>query len=59
MMQRHFIQQNDMQKMSGTRWREFLQALAKPATRVHNYRNLTTSLVDETIGRIDCRPCDE
>ncbi len=59
MMQRHFIKQSDMQKLPGTRWHEFLRILAKPAARVHNYRNLTMSLVDETISSLDCKPCDE
>ena len=58
-MQRHFIKQSDMQRLPGTRWREFLRALAKPATRVHNYRHLTMRMVDETINRLDCKPCDE
>ena len=39
---------------TGFRWREALKALAKPATRVHNYRNLHRTMFYDAMCEIDC-----
>jgi len=36
-------------------WRAALRALAMPATRVHNYRNLHRTMFYDAIGEIDCK----
>ena len=38
----------------GFRWREALKALAMPATRVHNYRNLHRHMFYDAMCELDC-----
>jgi hypothetical protein len=37
------------------RWRKAFEALALPAMRVHNYRNLHRTMFYDTIGEFDCK----
>lgn len=37
------------------RWRKAIKALAMPATRVHNYRNLHRTMFYDTICELDCK----
>ncbi len=36
------------------KWRQVLTALATPAVRVHNFRNLRTAIVYEALCQYDC-----
>ena len=38
----------------GPQWRAALEALAMPATRVHNYRNLHRTMFYEAMCEVDC-----
>ena len=38
------------------KWRQVLAALATPAVRVHNFRNLRTAIVYDTLSQYDS--CD-
>ena len=37
------------------RWRDALVALAGPATRVHNYRNLRSAAFYDAMSELDCK----
>ena len=39
------------------KWRQVLTALATPAVRIHNFRNLRTTIVYDTLSLYD--RCDE
>lgn len=39
----------------GSRWRKALTALALPATRVHNYRNLHKTMFYDALCELDCK----
>ena len=42
------------------KWRQVLTALATPAVRIHNFRNLRTAIVYDTLSRYDsCDQSDE
>jgi len=38
-------------------WRNALKALAAPATRVHRYRNLRTTIVHHVTSTLDSKDC--
>ena len=38
----------------GPQWRAALKTLAKPATRVHNYRNLHRNMFYDAVCELDC-----
>lgn len=45
----------DLHNLQKPRWRDALVALAAPATRVHEYRNLHKSMFYEVLCDIDCK----
>ena len=45
----------DLSNLPKPRWRDALIALAAPATRVHQYRNLHRSMFYESVCQIDCK----
>lgn len=48
----------DWHNLPKPRWRDALAALARPAERVHAYRNLRTRAMDAAMAatyRVDCR----
>ena len=45
----------DLNNLPKPRWRDALVALAAPALRVHNYRNLHTSMFYEAVDDVDCK----
>jgi len=45
----------DLHNLAKPRWRDALTALASPATRVHEYRNLHKSMFYEALCEIDCK----
>ena len=47
----------DLRNRPGTRWRSALLALAKPATRMHKYRNLHRTIFYDTMCELDCKDC--
>ncbi len=44
----------DLRGNKGSRWRAVLKALAMPATRVHNYRNLHRNMFYDAVCELDC-----
>ena len=44
----------EQRQQSGLRWRAALQALALPARRVHNYRNLHKTMFYDALCELDC-----
>lgn len=44
----------DLRHRLSNRWRLALMALAKPATRMHNYRNLHRTMFYDTMCEVDC-----
>jgi len=44
----------DLSNLPKPRWRDALVALALPALRVHNYRNLHKSMFYEAVCDVDC-----
>ena len=51
--QRH-ANRADLRDRPGARWRAALKSLAKPAVRVHNYRNLHKAMFYEAVYHLDC-----
>ena len=47
----------DPRNRPGTPWRLALMALAKPAMRMHKYRNLHKSMFYERMCELDCNDC--
>jgi hypothetical protein len=45
----------DLHNPPKPRWRDALKALASPATRVHEYRNLHRSMFYEATRELDCQ----
>lgn len=45
----------DLHNPPKPRWRDALRALVRPATRVHQYRNLHRSMFYDVMGEIDCK----
>ena len=45
----------DLHNLQKPRWRDALVALAAPAKRVHEYRNLHKSMFYEALCDIDCK----
>lgn len=45
----------DLSNLPKPRWRDALIALAAPATRLHQYRNLRTAMFDEATRDLDCK----
>ena len=45
----------DLHNLPKPRWRDALKALAAPATRVHQYRNLHKAMFYEAVCQIDCK----
>ena len=45
----------DLHNPEKPRWRDALLALAAPATRVHEYRNLHRSMFYEALCDLDCK----
>ena len=45
----------DLSNPPKPRWRDALRALAAPATRVHQYRNLHKAMFYEAVCEIDCK----
>ena len=45
----------DWHNLPKPRWRDALMALARPATRVHRYRNLRSAIFYEAIDGVDCK----
>ena len=48
----------DLRKLPATRWRAALMALALPAARVHNYRNLHRTMFYEAMCDLDEKDCE-
>ncbi len=44
----------DLHNQPKPKWRDALMALALPATRVHQYRNLHKSMFYEAMRDVDC-----
>ena len=42
----------------GPHWRAALKALAMPATRVHNYRNLHRNMFYDAVCELDSEECE-
>jgi hypothetical protein len=40
---------------TGSRWRAVIKALALPATRMHNYRNLHRTMFYDAVCELDCK----
>jgi hypothetical protein len=47
----------DLRNRPSTRWRLALLALAKPATRMHKYRNLHRTIFYDTMCELDGKDC--
>ena len=45
----------DVRRDLKPKWREAFKALAMPATRVHNYRNLHRTMFYDAVCELDCR----
>jgi hypothetical protein len=45
----------DVTDFSRPRWREAFKALALPAMRMHNYRNLHRTMFYDAVCELDCR----
>jgi hypothetical protein len=45
----------DVSDFSRPRWREAFKALALPAMRMHNYRNLHRTMFYDAVCELDCR----
>jgi hypothetical protein len=45
----------DLRGEVSTRWRAAFKALALPAARVHNYRNLHRSMFYDAMSDLDCK----
>ena len=45
----------DLHSPEKPRWRDALRALASPAMRVHEYRNLHKSMFYEALCDLDCK----
>ncbi|MDH3613109.1 MAG: hypothetical protein OEU90_04625 [Gammaproteobacteria bacterium] len=45
----------DLHNLPKPTWREALKALASPATRVHEYRNLHKTMFYEALRDLDCK----
>jgi len=45
----------DLHNLEKPSWRDALVALAAPATRVHEYRNLHKSMFYEALCEVDCK----
>ena len=43
----------DLRRPKGGAWRAVLNVLAKPATRVHNYRNLHSAMLQDAMSFYD------
>ena len=54
-MKTHFYDRVDLHNLPKPRWRDALKALASPATRVHEYRNLHTAMLYDAVGQLDCK----
>lgn len=53
-MKKHDGNRVDLRANQGSRWRAALRALAMPATRVHNYRNLHRTMFYDAMCDLDC-----
>ncbi len=47
----------DLRSLPATRWRAALKALALPAARVHNYRNLHKTMFYDAMCDLDEKDC--
>jgi len=45
----------DLHNPPKPRWRDALKALALPATRIHDYRNLHREMFYEAVCEFDCK----
>lgn len=45
----------DLSNQAKPRWRDALMALASPATRIHQYRNLHKSMFYAAVCELDCK----
>lgn len=54
-MKTHFYDRVDLHNLPKPRWRDALKALASPATRVHQYRNLHKAMFYEAVCQLDCK----
>jgi len=45
----------DLHNPPKPRWRDALKALARPATRVHDYRNLHRAMFYDAVCEFDCK----
>lgn len=55
MMKDQHADRADLRGRPGARWRAALKSLAKPAMRVHNYRNLHKAMFYEAVCQLDCK----
>ena len=44
-----------LRQHGGERWKAALRALAMPAMRVHNYRNLHRTMFYDAMCQLDCK----
>ena len=47
----------DLRNRPDSRWQLALKALVKPATRMHEYRNLHRTMFYNTMCEQDCKDC--
>jgi hypothetical protein len=47
----------DLSNRPKPRWRDALLALASPAIRVHEYRNLHKAMFYDVMCELDCKDC--
>ena len=53
--QRHDSRLADLHNLPKPRWRDALRALAGPAKRLHEYRNIHKSMFYDAMCEIDCK----
>jgi hypothetical protein len=42
---------------NGSKLRRMLSSLLAPPTRIHRYRNLSAVILEDTLEKLDARPC--
>ena len=47
----------DLHNLPKPRWREAIRALVGPAARIHHYRNLHQSMLNDVVAKLDCGEC--
>ena len=42
---------------NGSKLRRMLSSLIAPPTRIHRYRNLSAEILEDTLEKLDAKPC--